>query len=205
MPDISSLFGGGSRADRFDDSDQFVPEHLPDPDAFLDGHRVLEGDDHVAVHRVARELFEDRGVYDVTFGYNLARLNLDRRHPNAGFRYAEDRDDPSVLRAEFTPTTPFCPQSKTLTVGAFRAWNGLADRHDYDRVRVRVAPMHQQAGAINAELDAMDAGDAQAETDGSTTDAGTPTDERDDESDPESLSLSEGFEAALNRLSGEKQ
>ncbi|AKU08071.1 hypothetical protein [Haloferax gibbonsii] len=206
MPDIPSLFGG-SRADRFDDIDQFVPEHLPDPDAFLDGHRVLDGDDHVAVHRVARDLFEDRGVYDVTFGYNLARLNLDRRHPEAGFRYAEDRDDPSILHAEFTPTTPFCPQSKTLTVGAFRAWNGLADRHDYDRVRVRVAPMHQQADAINAELDAMDAGDAQAqaETNDSTRVAGAPAGERDDEAEPGAVSLSEEFEAALNRLSGEKQ
>ncbi|RDZ63930.1 hypothetical protein C5B90_12535 [Haloferax sp. Atlit-12N] len=204
MPDIPSLFGG-SRGDRFDDSDQFVPEHLPDPDAFLDGHRVLEGDDHVAVHRVARELFEERGVYDVTFGYNLARLNLDQRHPDAGFRYAEDRDDPSILRVEFTPTTPFCPQSKTLTVGAFRAWNGLADRHDYDRVRVRVAPMHQQADAINAELDAMDAGDLLAEADHSARAAGSPAGERDDGVESGSLSLSEEFEAALNRLSGEKQ
>lgn len=203
MPDIPSLFGGGSRADRFDDIDQFVPEHLPDPDAFLDGHRVLDGDDHVAVHRVARDLFEARGVYDVTFGYNLARLNLDQRHPDAGFRYAVDRDDPSVLRAEFTPTTPFCPQSKTLTVGAFRAWNGLADRHDYDRVRVRVAPMHQQADAINAELDAMDPDDVQA-ADESTRDDGPTTSERDGD-EPAAHSLSEEFEAALNRLSGEKQ
>ncbi|GGC48123.1 hypothetical protein [Haloferax sulfurifontis] len=204
MPDIPSLFGGGSRADRFDDIDQFVPEHLPDSDAFLDGHRVLDGDDHVAVHRVARDLFEARGVYDVTFGYNLARLNLDRRHPDAGFRYAEDRNDPSVLLAEFTPTTPFCPQSKTLTVGAFRAWNGLADRHDYDRVRVRVAPMHQQADAINAELDAMDPADAQAETDDSVPDTGSPTGERDgDESG--AVSLSEEFEAALKRLSSEPE
>ncbi|MGB9956555.1 hypothetical protein ACOZ4B_09225 [Haloferax prahovense] len=205
MPDIPSLFGGGSRADRFDDIDQFVPEYLPDPDAFLDGHRVLDGDDHVAVHRVARDLFEARGVYDVTFGYNLARLNLDRRHPDAGFRYAEDCDDPSVLLAEFTPTTPFCPQSKTLTVGAFRAWNGLADRHDYDRVRVRVAPMHQQADAINAELDAMDPDDLPAKADDSARAAGSPAGERDDGAESGSLSLSEEFEAALNRLSGEKQ
>lgn len=164
---------GGSDAAGFDPEDAFVPEHLPEPGPFLDGHDVLVDDDHLAAHRVARECFEERGVYDMTFGYNLARLNRDRRHPDAGFRYAvevapedpvgsmggDDRaasvegDGPTaVLRAEFTPTTPFCPQSDTLSVGAFRAWNGLADRHDYDLVRVRVAPMHHDSDGINAKL-----------------------------------------------------
>jgi len=66
-----------------------------------------------------------------------------------GYRYAEETDDPSVLRAEFTPTTPFCPQTHTLTIGSFRAWNGLSERHEYDLVRVRAAPMHHQSEAIN--------------------------------------------------------
>ena len=74
----------------------------------------------------------------------------------AGYRYAVDADDPDVLRAEFTPTTPFCPQSHTLTIGSFRAWNGLSDRHDYDLVRVRVADMHQRSSAINDELEALE-------------------------------------------------
>jgi len=88
----------------------------------------------------------------MTFNYNLARLNLDTRHSNAGYRYAERTDDPSVLRAEFTPTTPFCPQTHTLTIGSFRAWNGLSERHEYDLVRVRAAPMHHQSEAINEQL-----------------------------------------------------
>ena len=144
--------GFGERAADFDPEDAFVAEHLPPPGPFLEGHDLLAGDDHVAVHRLARECFEERGVYDMTFGYNLARLNRDRRHPDAGYRYALEAADPAVLRAEFTPTTPFCPQSDTLTVGSFRAWNGLADRHDYDLVRVRVAPMHHASEEINEKL-----------------------------------------------------
>jgi len=72
----------------------------------------------------------------MTFNYNLARLNLDTRHTGAGYRYAVERDDADdaveaedidrVLRAEFTPTTLFCPQTHTLTIGSFRAWNGLS-------------------------------------------------------------------------------
>jgi hypothetical protein len=57
-----------------------------------------------------------------------------------------------VLRAEFTPTTPFCPQTHTLTKGSFWAWNGDRDRHDYDLVAVRAAPMHHQSEQINAQL-----------------------------------------------------
>ncbi|MFC7157449.1 hypothetical protein ACFQPA_18635 [Halomarina halobia] len=164
----------------FDAYDEFVPEHVPSAGAFLEGHEVLRDDAHVAFHRLTRDLFEERGVYDVTFGYNLARLNLDRRHPNAGYRYAADVDDPTVLRAEFTPTTPFCPQSHTLAFGSFRAWNGQSDRHEYDLVRVRVHEMHHRAAGINDELAALEA--AYSETgsvDRATVDAGrSPPGER---------------------------
>jgi hypothetical protein len=173
MVNVPSPFGGSD--DTFDAYDEFVPGHAPAPGEFLDGHDVLDGRRHLAVHRLARELFEERAVYDMTFGYNLARLNTDRRHPDAGYRYAVERpeavddDLPTpdgsgagdesadgepvrVLRAAFTPTTAFCPQSDTLTKGSLRAWNGLADRHEFDLVRVRVAPVHQRAEQINAAL-----------------------------------------------------
>ncbi|AQL43993.1 hypothetical protein BV210_15355 [Halorientalis sp. IM1011] len=144
----------------FDDYDAFVPESVPEPGAYLTEHDVLAGREHVAFHRLTRELFDERGVYDMTFGYNLARLNLDVRHPDAGYRYARERGtvdgpdagDRDVLIAEFTPTTEFCPQSTTLAKGSFRAWNGLADRHEYDLVRVRVDGMHHKSGVINEEL-----------------------------------------------------
>ena len=152
MRGFPDLGAGGSDDAGFDPEDAFVPDHLPEPGPFLADHDVLADDDHVAVHRIARDCFEERGVYDVTFGYNLARLNRDRRHPGAGYRYAVESDDSGVLRAEFTPTTPFCPQSDTLAVGSFRAWNGLAERHGYDLVRVRVAPMHHSSEGINATL-----------------------------------------------------
>jgi hypothetical protein len=151
MAGFPSLFGGDDEA-TFDDAGAFVPEHLPDPGQFLEGQDVLTGEDHVAFHERTREVFEERTVYDMTFGYNLARLNLDTRHPDAGYRYAEQADDESVLRAEFTPTTPFCPQTKTLTIGSFRAWNGLSDRHEYDLVRVRADEMHHQSDRINDQL-----------------------------------------------------
>lgn len=156
MPEFPSPF---SRADDslFDRYHEFVPENLPESGPFLDGHDVLTDDRHTAFHRLTKRLFDERGVYDMTFGYNLTRLNLDDRHPAAGYRYAEEVDDRSTLRAEFTPTTPFCPQSHTLTIGSFRAWNGLSDRHEYDCVRVRVHPMHQQSTAINDRLDELDA------------------------------------------------
>ncbi len=164
MAGILSPFG--SDDDPFDGYDEFVPENVPSPDRFLEGHDVLYGKDHVAFHRLTRELFEERTVYDMTFDYNLARLNLDSRHPDAGFRYAEERSDADdtvedkrterVLRADFTPTTPFCPQSHTLTIGAFRAWNGLSVRHEYDLVRVRTAPMHHEEGSINDRLEALE-------------------------------------------------
>jgi len=154
----------------FDRYDEFVPAHLPEPGVFLAGHTPLTGRDHVGFHRLTRALFEARTVYDMTFNYNLARLNLDARHEDAGYRYAVESltaadaiDDPRadrprarVLRAEFTPTTPFCPQTHTLTTGSFRAWNGLADRHEYDLVRVRTAPTHHQSEAVNERLSALE-------------------------------------------------
>lgn len=33
---------------------------------------------------------QEVGVYDMTFGYNLAQFNFDHRHPSAGYRYTED-------------------------------------------------------------------------------------------------------------------
>ncbi|RLM75793.1 hypothetical protein [Halorubrum sp. Atlit-26R] len=179
MPGFPSPFGSDGD-DLFDGYDEFVADDLPSPGAFLDGHDVLTGADHLAFHRLTRDCFEERGVYDMTFDYNLARLNLDTRHGDAGFRYAVERGDATdavdgsevdgidrVLRAEFTPTTAFCPQTHTLTVGAFRAWNGLADRHEYDLVRVRAAPTHNQSEAVNgrlAELEEAYLGMGDAET-----------------------------------------
>jgi hypothetical protein len=158
MAGFPSPFGGdGDDGRQFDERGTFVPEHLPEPGPFLADHDVLAGEGHVAVHEITREVFEERTVYDMTFGYNLARLNLDARHPDAGYRYAERADDPDVLHAEFTPTTPFCPQSHTLAIGSFRAWNGLPGRHGYDLVAVRVHPMHQEAGRINDRLAALEA------------------------------------------------
>jgi len=152
MAGFPSPFGDADDGDLFDEYDEFVPEHVPTPGPFLDGHRLLTDEEHVRFHEVTRDLFEERTVYDMTFNYNLARLNLDSRHGTAGYRYAEEADDPDVLRAEFTPTTKFCPQTNTLTVGSFRAWNGLSERHEYDLVRVRAAPMHQNSESINERL-----------------------------------------------------
>lgn len=143
---------GSSDGLAFDDEDEFVPDHLPDPGSHLADHDVLTGSAHVQFHAVTRDLFDERGVYDVTFGYNLARLNLDARHTDAGYRYAESTAEPDVLVAEFTPTTEFCPQSQTLAKGSFRAWNGLSERHDYDLVRVRVDETHHKSSIINRQL-----------------------------------------------------
>lgn len=157
MVELPSPFGGSSDdSDLFDEYDEFVQEHIPRPGVFLEDHRVLTDDEHVTFHKLTQELFEERKVYDMTFNYNLARLNLDTRHKSAGYRYAEETDDKSVLRAVFTPTTPFCPQTHTLTIGSFRAWNGLSDRHEYDLVRVRAARMHHQSDAINEQLDELE-------------------------------------------------
>lgn len=149
----SSLpFGSGDESAVFDSYDEFVPEHIPDPGEWLRGHDVLTGRDHAAFHRLSANFFEKRGVYDATFGYNLARLNLDTRHPDAGFRYATDAEDPAILRAVFTPTTEFCPQARSLSAGALRAWHADRDRHEYDRVRVRVAPGYRDSEPANAYL-----------------------------------------------------
>lgn len=191
---LSGLGGGGAD---FDGYDEFVPAHLPEPGSFLADHDVLTGRDHAAVHRLARMLFEDRGVYDVTFGYNLARLNLDRRHTDAGFRYALERastggdsddgdaggeeagdEDASVLRAEFTPTTEFCPQGDTLAIGAFRAFNGESASHQFDLVRVRVDETHQQSESINGTLQQLEAtfeSTGQIRQDVAADDASVPT------------------------------
>ncbi|WP_323676001.1 hypothetical protein [Halorubellus sp. PRR65] len=169
------MFGGNDNGDDrlFDSYDAYVPSNLPDIGPVLAEHDVLTGREHAAFHRLTRAVFEERGVYDVTFGYNLARLNLDRRHEDAGYRYAVDAEDPSVLWATFTPTTEFCPQSQELTVGSYRAWNGLADRHEFDAVRVRVAGMHQHSDAINETLGdlavAEEEGSEQADVDARTT------------------------------------
>ncbi|QIB74359.1 hypothetical protein G3I44_08730 [Halogeometricum borinquense] len=163
MVGFPSLFGGDDeRDDLFDDYDEYVPEHLPEPGPFVAAQQVLTGETHVAFHEVTRAVFEERTVYDMTFNYNLAKLNLDTRHPNAGYRYAVGSadgrsSDEAVLRAEFTPTTPFCPQSNTLTVGSFRAWNGLSEHHEYDIVRVRLHPMHHQSASINERLAELEA------------------------------------------------
>lgn len=156
MVGIPSPFRSNESDELFDEYADYVPEHLPEPGDFLAGHDLLTDEAHVTFHTLTRELFEERKVYDMTFNYNLARLNLDTRHPNAGYRYAEENDDSSVLRAEFTPTTPFCPQTHTLTIGSFRAWNGLSDRHEYTLVRVRADRMHHQSDQINDQLDALE-------------------------------------------------
>ncbi|AUV83988.1 hypothetical protein C2R22_13255 [Salinigranum rubrum] len=157
MAGFPSPFGGSKDdGELFDEYDEFVPEHLPNPGEFLVDHRVLAGEDHVVFHELTRELFEERRVYDMTFNYNLARLNLDTRHKNAGYRYAEEQNDSTILRAEFTPTTPFCPQTHTLTIGSFRAWNDLSERHGYELIRVRAARMHHQSDAINEQLEELE-------------------------------------------------
>ena len=143
---------GSTGGTEFDEYDEFVPEHIPEPGPSLDGHDVLTGEDHVEFHEITSELFEERGVYDATFGYNLARLNLDTRHTDAGYRYAESSEEAGVLIAEFTPTTEFCPQSLALVKGSFRAWNDLRERHDYDLVRVRVDDLHHRNSTINHKL-----------------------------------------------------
>lgn len=134
----------------FDEYDDFVPEHLPEPGPALSESELLTDSEHVRVHKIARDVFEMRGVYDSTFGYNLAKLNLDHRHLDAGFRYGVMDD--ATLIAEFTPTTPFCPQSSVLTTAAHRAWNGESDEHDFETVAIRIDPMHQHSEAVNEKL-----------------------------------------------------
>jgi len=181
--DIPSPFSGSADEETFAPEDEFVPAHLPEPGPFLTDHDVLTGDDHVGFHATTRELFEKRGVYDITFGYNLARLNRDTRHPDAGYRYAEDTEESSVLRAVFTPTTEFCPQTETLATGSFRAWNGLSESHDYELVRVRVDPMHNDAEAVNVALSELE---REYRETGSVPDPDAPTGQTPDEDVPSS-------------------
>ncbi|PAU84784.1 hypothetical protein CK500_04500 [Halorubrum salipaludis] len=150
-------FLGGSEP-QYDPADAFVPEHVPEPGAFLADHDVLAGREHVALHRTVADAFEEYGVYDATFGYNLARLNRDPRHTDAGFRYAEEADDPTTLRAEFTPTTAFCPQAEPLAVGAFRALDAV-DTHGYDLVRVRVDATLDGSDDVNERLAKLESGE----------------------------------------------
>ncbi|MFB6200776.1 MAG: hypothetical protein ABEI98_02080 [Halorhabdus sp.] len=155
-----------SSGPEFDEYDQFVPGHLPDPGPHLAEFEVLTDDAHVKVHQTVRDVFEARGVYDTTFGYNLAKLNLDPRHAEAGFRYAVEDGD--VLHVEFTPTTAFCPQGEVLTTAANRALNGLTDEHAFDQVVVRITN-HQDSDAINEGL-AADARDDLRNEDGVNAD-----------------------------------
>ncbi|UIP01444.1 hypothetical protein Hbl1158_14995 (plasmid) [Halobaculum sp. CBA1158] len=179
--DVAGGLDGGANSgdgdDRFDPVDAFVSESLPDPGPFLadDGTTVLTGDDHVAVRDTARELFEERGVRDATFGYVLTKLDRDRNHPDAGFRYARDGAD---LRVEFTPTTGFCPQGGALATAALRAWNGDPAAHEFDHVAVRVSPTYHAAESVNDRL--ADAGAALRESGALPWDA---SDDRDDRGD----------------------
>mgnify|MGYP000070016790 CR=1 FL=1 len=143
---------GNSTGSEFDTYGEFVPSNIPDPGSHLTDHAVLEGEKHIEIHRTVRDIFEERGVYDTTFGYNLAKLNLDQRHPDAGFRYAVEDDE--VLHVEFTPTTAFCPQGEVLTTAASRALNDLGDQHGFEEVEVRIADLHQHSNAINEQLQA---------------------------------------------------
>lgn len=147
-----SLFGFERDDHSFDGDDEYVPATLPDPGWVLTEQDVLIGDEHIQFHQTTRDLFEEVKLYDVSFEYNLARLYLDDRHPNAGFRFAVETESDGVLRAEFTPKTQFCPQSLTITKASFRALNGVSEQHEYNLVRVRVDRLHYKAGAINGIL-----------------------------------------------------
>jgi hypothetical protein len=103
---------------------------------------VLLGGAHVAVHETARELFEERRVYDATVGYDLATLNPDRRRPDAGFRYAEAAGDPGVPDARDLP--PPEPLRRTLErladlgpAAVLVRLNDRAPRHLFPRLEDR--------------------------------------------------------------------
>lgn len=139
-----------------DDWDEYRPDTLPAPGAHLDGHDVLTGERHLELHRSVRDVFERRGVYDAAYGYNLARLNLDTRFPDAGLRYAvEERPaspEQEVLRVAFTPTSAVCPETVSLAPGILRALTAEAGDVGSDRVRVRVTGRYQHADRLNAVL-----------------------------------------------------
>lgn len=149
------LFDRLSRGSTLDDWDVFVPEHLPAPGPHLDGHDVLTGRAHVELHQRVRDVFERRGVYDAAYGYNLARLNLDRRYPEAGLRYAVAAGDEDCLRVAFTPTTAVCPETASLAPAILRATT--EEEIGYGRVRVRVTPRYQYADRVNEALRKLEA------------------------------------------------
>ncbi|TKX79105.1 hypothetical protein EXE53_17625 [Halorubrum sp. SD626R] len=152
-----SLLGGSEP--EFDPVDAFTPDHLPEPGPFVREHDVLAGARHATVHEHVTDAFEEHDVYDATFGYNLARLSLDPRHPDAGFRYAEAADNGSddvVLRVEFTPTTAFCPQAEPLAVGALRALRSTSEI-THDAVELRIAERADNADQINERLATLSA------------------------------------------------
>ena len=108
MPGFPSPFGGEKDDDGLStDSGEFTPEYSPEPDRFLEGHRLLTGDEHVSFHQISETMFEERGVYDMTFGYNLTQLNQVTRHPNAGVlpteRHAHEGFVPREERSERSP------------------------------------------------------------------------------------------------------
>ncbi|MFB6256777.1 MAG: hypothetical protein ABEH58_08670, partial [Haloplanus sp.] len=47
-----------------------------------------------------------------------------------------------------------CPQNDTLATASFRAWNAddVEPAHEFDLVRVRVAPMHEGSERTNDRL-----------------------------------------------------
>lgn len=166
---------GIKRDDSFDGYDEYAPSTLPKPGWFLSDHDVLVDDEHIQFHQTTRDIFEEVKLYDVSFDYNLARLNLDTRHPNAGFRYAVETESSSTLRAEFSPKTQFCPQSLTITKGSFRAWNRLLEHHDYDLVRVRIDRMHYKADTINDILRQQEKAYLQSKKDERDSHGGEPS------------------------------
>lgn len=172
---LRKLLGLNSNDESFDRYDEYVPATLPEPGWFLSGQDVLTDTEHIQFHQTTRDIFEEVKLYDVSFDYNLARLNLDDRHPNAGFRYAVETESDGALRAEFTPKTQFCPQSLTITKASFRALNGLSDQHDYDLVRVRVDRMHYKADAINDILQQQEETYLQSKKDGRDSHSGGPS------------------------------
>lgn len=144
-----------SRGSHLDDWEEFVPEHLPAPGPHLEDHDVLAGRAHVEFHQRVRDVFERRGVYDAAYGYNLARLNLDTRFPDAGLRYAAAAGDEDCLRVAFTPTTAVCPETASLAPAILRATT--EEEVGYDRVRVRVTARYQYADRVNETLQELEA------------------------------------------------
>jgi len=77
MPSFPSPFGSDDN-DLFDGYDEFASNHLPRPGEFLESHHLLTGADHVAFHRLTRDCFEERKVYDMV---QLQPRAAEPRHP----------------------------------------------------------------------------------------------------------------------------